>query len=207
MEHCSEAGEAVEPTVGLPSPTRTLLQVGDPAGARAGQDGRPVICNPSPALWAVVSLPHLLTVGSLPPVGWGGGEWGGGESSSLTRPVRRGPSEHHASLSSTQLSSPLSTTFQASLWEGRVWAGKGSAREWMESCQYLHWIVEFVSKGKPMLKYQESSGQRGLVRLEELVLGPWQQKFCGQGHSETARSDRGLGRPWVYQRGRGWLLG
>ena len=37
MEHCSEAGEAVEPTVGLPSPTRTLLQVGDPAGARAGQ--------------------------------------------------------------------------------------------------------------------------------------------------------------------------
>ena len=50
MEHCSEAGEAVEPTVGLPSPTRTLLQVGDPAGVRAGQDGRPVICNPSPAL-------------------------------------------------------------------------------------------------------------------------------------------------------------
>lgn len=166
------AGEAVEPT-------EASLSHWDfaPGGRPCRSQGWPGRQTPplqsQPSSGVVVSLPYLLTVGPLPPVGWGGGEWGGGESSSLLRPVRRGLSEHHTSLSSTQLSSPLPTTFRAPLWEGRVWGGKGSAWEWMESCQYLHWIVELVSKGKPMLKDQESSGPRGLVHLEELVLGPW----------------------------------
>ena len=121
--------------------------------------------------------------------------------------MRRGPSEHCTSLSSVQLSSPLPAMFQAPLREGRVWVGKGSAWEWIESCQYLHWIMEFVSKGKPMLKDPETTGQRALVCLEELVLGPWQQKFWEQGHSEMSSSDWGLGMPWIYQRRRGWLLG
>lgn len=45
---------------------------------------------------------------------------------------------------------------------------------------------------------QESSGPRGLVHLEELVLGPWQQKFWGQGHSDgefRLRAGKGLGLP------------
>lgn len=66
----------MEPTVGLPSPTRTSLQVGDSAGARAGLHGKSLICNPSPALGAVVSLPHLLTADPLPLVGWEGGVLG-----------------------------------------------------------------------------------------------------------------------------------
>ena len=77
-----------------------------------------------PSSGAVVSLPYLLTVGPLPLVGWGGGEWGRGESSSLLRPVRRGLSEHHTSLSSTQLFSltrHVSSSFvggQGLGWEG-----------------------------------------------------------------------------------------
>lgn len=80
----------------------------------------------------------------------------------------------------------------------------GQGLEWEGVCSGMIGVLSIppldrgvVSKGKPMLKDQESSGQRSLVHLEELVLGPWQQKFWGQGHSEMASSDRGLGRPWV----------
>ena len=66
MEHRSEAGEAVEPTARLSSPIGTSLPVGGPAGARGGLGGRPLICNPSPALGAVVSLPSSSMLAPFP---------------------------------------------------------------------------------------------------------------------------------------------
>lgn len=57
-------------------------------------------------------------------------------------------------------------------------------------------------QGKPMLKTRSPQDLGGLVHLEELVLGPWQQEVWGQGHSDGRVQTEGLGRAWVYQRGR-----
>lgn len=116
-----------------------------PAGARTGLDGRPLICNPSPALGRWFPA-YLLTVGPLPPVGWGVGWWG---VKLTSQACEKGLSEHHTSLSSTQLSSPLPARFPSSSVGGQGLGWEGSAWEWMESCQYLHWIMELVSKGSP----------------------------------------------------------
>lgn len=147
----------MEPTARLSH--RDLGPGGRPGDFQTGLDGRPLICNPSPALGRWFPCPGLLTVGPLPPVGW---EWGGG--SQAHSQAQEKLSEHHTSLSSISSASPLLRA-RFRVFCGRAGSGVGRGLSLgMDGVLPIPPLDHGVSQQrKAHAEDQESSGPRGLV--------------------------------------------